>query len=107
MKQDLGVSVDPSIELVVRLDRLVDTDFVADDKAGFRLSGYDQVAQVAVVCFDVALSSAEVETLDWCQHDKLDSLVERQFTFSKSLPKEMRICPFPLCSSGAPGSAGT
>lgn len=64
MNQHLGVAIDPPVELVVRLGRVVDVDLMADDEAGRGAAGDDQVAQVAVVGFDVALAGAEVETLE-------------------------------------------
>lgn len=64
MNQHLGVAIDALIELLVRLRRVVDVDVVADDEAGLGAAGDDQVAQVAVVGFDVALARSEVETLD-------------------------------------------
>lgn len=64
MNQHLGVAIDALIELLVRLRRVVDVDVVADDEAGLGAAGDDQVAQVAVVGFDVALARSEVETLE-------------------------------------------
>lgn len=64
MEQDLGVTVDSSIKLVVSLDRVVDTNFVADNKARLRPTSYDQIAKVAVVSLDIALAGTEEQTLD-------------------------------------------
>lgn len=121
MNQHLGVAMDALIELLVRLRGVVDVDVVTDDEAGLGAARDDQVAQVAVVGFDVALARSEVETLDGGMlvtgereecvlHAK--GVVQRGFvrkgegklTFSNSLPKLNDIIPFALFSSGAPGS---
>ena len=64
MNQHLGVAINPLVELLVRLRRIVDVDVVTDDEAGLGAAGDDQVAQVAVVGFDVALARSEMETLE-------------------------------------------
>lgn len=64
MNQHLGVAINPLIELLVRLRCLVDVDVVADNEAGLGAAGDDQVAQVAIVGFDVALARSEMETLE-------------------------------------------
>jgi len=63
VQQHFGVSLDTLVELVVGLDSLVETTLVRHDEAGLRSSGNDQITEVAVVCLDVALSGAKMETL--------------------------------------------
>lgn len=59
----LCVSVDPAVELVVRIRCLVNRDVVADDEAGLRLASNDHVTKVSVVRLDVALTSTQGKTL--------------------------------------------
>ncbi len=63
VQQHLRVPLHPLIKLAIRLGRLIDADIMADDKTGVGAAGDDQVAQVAVVFFDVALAGADCETL--------------------------------------------
>jgi hypothetical protein len=56
MYQDFSIPLDPLIELLIRDGGVLNTDLVADDEGGFGAPGDDQVAQVAVVVFDVALA---------------------------------------------------
>jgi hypothetical protein len=60
---DLGVSVNPLIELVVCRLCVFDSDLVRDNKARLRFAGDDQVAQLAVVGFYIALAGSEGEAL--------------------------------------------
>lgn len=70
MDQHLGVAVYPAVELVVCVDRAVQSDLVADDKAWLGLAGDDKVTKVAVVRLDVALAGSKGQTL-------LEELAER------------------------------
>lgn len=63
MNNDLGVSVNPLIKLLVCCLCVFDSDFVRDNKARLCFTGYDQVAELAVVGFYVALACAEGEAL--------------------------------------------
>ena len=63
MQQHFCVAIDPPIELVVCFDSVVNADLVADHEAWLCLTRDDQVAEVPVVRLDVALSSAERQTL--------------------------------------------
>jgi hypothetical protein len=56
MDKHLGVPFDPLVEFFVRNFRVFEADFVADDEARPGSASDDQVTQVAVVGFDVALS---------------------------------------------------
>jgi hypothetical protein len=56
MNKHLRIPINPLIELLVRVRSIFDADLMTDDEAGFCASGYDQVAQVAVVGLDVALA---------------------------------------------------
>lgn len=56
MDKHLGVPFNPLVEFLVRNFRVFEADFVADDEARLGSASDDQVAQVAVVGFDVALS---------------------------------------------------
>ena len=57
MNQNLCIPIDPLVKLDVRLGHLIDSNLVADDEAWLRLAGDDEIAKVAVVGLDVALSS--------------------------------------------------
>jgi hypothetical protein len=63
MDQHLRVAFDSLVELVVGDLSILDADLMRDDKAWLRLACDDQVAQVAVVLFDVTLSGREVQSL--------------------------------------------
>ncbi len=56
MNEHLRVAIDPLVELLVGVRRLLDADLVADDEAGFGFSGDDQVTEVAIVSLDVGLT---------------------------------------------------
>ena len=63
MQQDLGVPIDPAIELVIRLDSAIHADLMADHETGLGPSRDNQITEVAVVGLDVALAGTERETL--------------------------------------------
>lgn len=63
MNQHLGISLDPLIKLLICRRGIVDGDLVADNEAGLRLAGDDQVAEIPVVVLDVALASRQGEAL--------------------------------------------
>ena len=63
MKQDLGVTINSLVELVVSIDSLVNVDFVGDDKRGLSTAGDDEVAELTIIGLDVALTCAEVQAL--------------------------------------------
>lgn len=107
MQQHLGISVNPPVELVIRLWRLVNAHLVRHDKGWLGATGNDQVSKVAVVGLDVTLASAEGETLESIiskVKGRKKKTENSGLTFSKSLPNERRIWPLPDFSSGAPGS---
>ena len=62
MQQNLGVPVDPPVELVIRIDRIVNVNLVAHDETWLCSSRDDQVAQIAVVSLDIALAGPNRET---------------------------------------------
>ena len=56
MDQHLGITLNPLVKLLICLRCVIDVDLMADDEAGFGAAGDDQVSEVAVVGFDVALA---------------------------------------------------
>ena len=56
MQQHLGVTINPSVKLVVRIRRIIQRDVVRNNEPRLSHSGDDQVAQVAVVRLDIALA---------------------------------------------------
>lgn len=63
MDQDLGVSLDSLVELVVGNLRVIDADLVRNHERWLGLARDDQVSEVSVVLLDVALTGSECETL--------------------------------------------
>ena len=63
MEQDLGVTIDPLVELVISIDSLIDIDFVRDDERRLSTARDDEVAELTIVGLDVALACTEVKTL--------------------------------------------
>jgi hypothetical protein len=58
MDQDLCVSIDPLVELVVGHLGIINANLMADHKRGFRLARNDQISQIPVILLDIALSCA-------------------------------------------------
>ncbi|RII15378.1 hypothetical protein CUC08_Gglean003419 [Alternaria sp. MG1] len=106
MDQHLRIPLDPLIKLLVRRRRLVDVDLVRHNETRLGLARYNHVAQIPIVRLHIALPSTEVQSLRLLTMGIQPQDTDRH-TFSNSLPNEIRIWPFLLCSSGAPGSAGT
>ena len=52
MQENLGIPIDPPVELVVRVSDVVEGHIVRDDDRWFSLPGNDQVAKVTVVGLD-------------------------------------------------------
>lgn len=63
MNQHLRVTLDPLVELDIGIWCLVDGHFVGDHKRRFCFAGDDQIAEVAIVGLDIALSSSQMQTL--------------------------------------------
>ena len=63
MYQYLDISIFPSIKFFVRMWGIIDFNLMADHEARFRTPGDDEVSQVAVIRFHVALSSCQVQAL--------------------------------------------
>jgi hypothetical protein len=63
MNNDLGISFNPLIELVICNFRFIEADLMRDDEARLCFAGDDQVAQLSVVRFYIALARAEGEAL--------------------------------------------
>lgn len=59
MNNDFGIPVLPLIKLFVRDHGVVEGDLVGDDEARLGPPRDDEVAEIAVVGFDVALAGAE------------------------------------------------
>jgi len=70
VKQDFGVAIDSLVELVISIDGLINVDLVRNDERWLSTSGDDEVAELTVVGLDVALASAEEQSL-------LEELAER------------------------------
>jgi hypothetical protein len=56
MDEDLGVSFDSLIELIVGHLRIIDTNLVTDDETRFSFSRDDQIPEVSIVLLDIALA---------------------------------------------------
>ena len=56
MDQHLGITLNPLVKLLICLRCVIDVDLMTDDEARFGAAGDDQVSEVAVVGFDVALA---------------------------------------------------
>jgi hypothetical protein len=63
VKQHLGVPINSLIKLVVSIDSLVNVDFMRNDKGRLGTARDDEIAELTVVGLDVALASAEEESL--------------------------------------------
>lgn len=63
MDQDLGISFNPLVELVVCHLSVLDTDLMADHKRWLRLTGNDQIPQVSVILLDIALARGQRQAL--------------------------------------------
>jgi hypothetical protein len=63
MKQDLSIPVNPPVELVVRLYRIVNTTLMRHHKRRLSPAADNEVAQVSIVRFDIALSCAQAQPL--------------------------------------------
>ena len=63
MDKHFRISVDSLVEFIVCHWSVIQANLVADDEAWLGFSAYDEVAEVAIVGFDVALSGPEVQTL--------------------------------------------
>lgn len=82
---------------------VIQTNLMRHNKTRRCLSSDDQVSQLAVVGFNIALTSAKREAL--CRWLKIFKPgVENNLTFSKSFPKLKLIIPFADAVSPAPGS---
>jgi len=77
VKQDLGVPIDSLVELVISIDGLINVDLVRNHERWLSTSGDDEVAELTVVGLDVALTSAEEQSL-------LEELAERDEDLSLS-----------------------
>jgi hypothetical protein len=64
MDENLCVTVNSPGKLVIGHLGVLDINLMRDHEAGLGLSGNDQVTQVPVVRLDIALASADSETLD-------------------------------------------
>lgn len=56
VNEHLGVAVGSLVEFLICIWRIIDTDLMADDEAGSGLASDDEVAEVAIIGFDVALA---------------------------------------------------
>lgn len=63
MDDDLGPAIFPFIELIVRVLRICQSNFVRDDETRLGLASNDHVAEVSVVCLDIALTSTDGKAL--------------------------------------------
>lgn len=66
MNQDLCITFNSLVELFVRDRRFVKGYFVGNDEGRLCLACDDEVSKVSIVCFDIALPSAQLETLTAC-----------------------------------------
>lgn len=63
MNNDLGISFNPLIELVISNFRFIEADLMRDDEARPCFASDDQVAQLSIVRFYIALARAEGKAL--------------------------------------------
>lgn len=63
--QDLGVSFNTLVELVISSFGIIDWNFVADHKAWFGLARNNQISKVAIVLFHVTLTSGKGQSLSY------------------------------------------
>jgi hypothetical protein len=63
MDQHLRVALEPLVEQVIRLLRLLDPNLVRNDEARLGLARDDEIPEVPVVLFDVALPRGQREPL--------------------------------------------
>lgn len=63
MDENLGITINSLVKLLVRNFRIFNVDLVGHDKAGLGLARNDQISQVPVVRLDVALAAADGEAL--------------------------------------------
>lgn len=49
VQEDFGVTIDALVELLVCVSGLIEGDIVRDDEGWLSPSGYDQVAEIAVI----------------------------------------------------------
>lgn len=61
--QHLGIPFDPLVKLLVRCWCILDVDLVRHNETWLGPARHDHIAKIPVVCFDVALSSSEVQAL--------------------------------------------
>ena len=59
MQQNLSITLDSLIELLIGLRRIFQRHLVRNDKGWFGPSGDDQIAQITIILLDITLSSAE------------------------------------------------
>lgn len=103
MNQHLGIPVLPLVKFVVGHFRIIDGDLMGDNEARLRLASNDEISQISIVRFDIALAGRERQTL------QLVSALNTTWNcltlaFSKSLPKLKLIEPLAAEASDAPGS---
>lgn len=63
MDQNLRITLDALIKLLVRSRRFINPDLMRDDKGRVGAAGDDHIAEVAVISLDVALACSESEAL--------------------------------------------
>ena len=63
MDQDLRVSFDAFVELLICCRSVVNADLMGNDEARLCSSSNDEITQVPVIRLHIALTSAEVEAL--------------------------------------------
>jgi hypothetical protein len=59
MDEDLRVSLNPLVKLLIRYRGIIDVDLVRNDEAGLRLARNDEIAKVAIVRLHIALAGAQ------------------------------------------------
>lgn len=63
MQQHLREAVNPFIELLVRHRGIVKVHLMAHHEARLRTSADDEVAEISIICLDVALAGTQAQTL--------------------------------------------
>ena len=63
MHQDLGIPVNPLVELLIGIRDFIDSDLMRHNEARFGLARDDEISQVSIVFLYIALAGADGQTL--------------------------------------------
>lgn len=80
MNDNLGPAILPFVELVIRILGICQSNLMGDDETRFGLASNDHIPEVSIVCFHIALASANRKTLLKCQMEAELILSEGKIT---------------------------